>query len=106
MGKTGHRFIGDQKLRLCGHGAGELELAHFHLGEVARQAVRLVVESDLAKESLAPLLDFMGGVMTAAPPRHGIEERDADIVRQGEADEWPRQLKAARQAQMRALMRG
>ena len=40
MRQPGHRFVGDQQLRVRRHGARELELAHLHLGEIARQLRR------------------------------------------------------------------
>src|SRR5215468_4432948 len=105
MGKAGHRFIGDQKLRLCGHSAGELEFAHFDLGKIARQVARLIAKSDLAKECGTSLFDFVRGMMTAASCRHRVEERDPNVVGERQADERPRELKTPRQTQMRALMR-
>src|SRR6516165_1662978 len=44
--QSGHGLVGDQELRLGGHGARELELAHLHLGQIARQLRRLVRKRD------------------------------------------------------------
>ena len=56
--QPGHRLVGDQQLRLGGHGAGELELAHLDLGQVARHALRLGVEPDLAQQLHAALVEL------------------------------------------------
>ena len=50
-------------------------------------------------------VDVVGGADGAAR-RDGVEQRDAHIVDQTEAGERPRQLKAAGQSEMGALMRG
>ena len=62
MGQARHRFVGDQELRLGRHGARQLELAHFDLGEIARQLLRLGVEADLAQQ------------LGAARPRYRLRE--------------------------------
>ena len=46
MRQAGHGFVGDQQLRLGRHGARELELAHFDLGQIARHLLGLVGEAD------------------------------------------------------------
>ena len=51
MRQAGHRLVGEQQLRLGRHGAGELELAHLDLGQVARQASGLVGEPDSCSSS-------------------------------------------------------
>ena len=43
--------------------------------------------------------------MAAAPRVHGVEQRNAQVVGDRQAHERPRQLEAARQAEMRALVR-
>src|SRR5215472_1073348 len=44
--QPGHGLVGDQQLRLGGHGAREFELAHFHLRQIAGQLRRLVRKRD------------------------------------------------------------
>src|ERR1700745_692744 len=98
MGKAGHRFISDQKLRLCGHRAGELAFGHFDLGEIAREAPRFIAKPELAKECIASLFNFVCSLMTAPSRRYRVEEWDPNVVGERQAHEWPRQLKTARQA--------
>src|SRR6516165_388913 len=104
MSKSGHGLIGDEELGLGRHRASELEFAHFHLREVARQAPCLVAEADLAQKRRAAILDLVRTVMTAAPLCDRVQQRNAYIVGKGKTDEWPRQLETARQSEMRALM--
>ena len=106
VGQAGHRFIGDQELRLCRHGAREFEFAHLDLGELARQPRCLVVETDLTQKIDASRLEVWGRTMTAAARRHGVEERNAQIVGDAETGKRPRQLKGAGKTAPRALMRG
>src|SRR5262245_14584863 len=100
--EPGHDFVGDQQLRLRGHGAHELEFAHLDLGQVARAATRLGLESDHAQELDGALVELLRGQDQGAAPTHRIDQRDAQIIRHRQAHERPRQLEAARQAQMRA----
>ena len=58
MRQARHRLVGDQELRLGRHGAGELELAHVDLGQVARIVVRPVGEADQAEQFAAALVDL------------------------------------------------
>src|SRR5690348_13633277 len=44
--------------------------------------------------------------MVAAPDAHGVEERDAEVLRHRQAGERARQLEAPRHAEARALMGG
>ena len=68
MRQAGHRLVGDQKLRLGRHGAGELELAHLHLGQVARQLVRLIVEAHHLQQVVTALGEI-AGASEASPDR-------------------------------------
>jgi hypothetical protein len=81
MGEAGHGFVGDQKLRLCRHGAGELELAHLDLGQFTRQPLRLALEPDLAQK-LETTRRNIPGVKRGAARRDRVEERHAQIVRE------------------------
>src|SRR6516225_12018386 len=105
MRKPCHRLVGDEKLRFRSHGAGEFKFAHFDLGEVARQASRLVAEANLVQKGGATLLHLARSMVTAAAHRHRIEQWDADIVGQTQACERTRQLETACQSPMSALMR-
>ena len=58
MREAGHRLVGDQELRLRRHGAGELELAHLDLGEVARQLARLGRKADVAQQLVAAVVEL------------------------------------------------
>src|SRR5262245_29989471 len=102
MRQASHGFVGDQKLRLRCHGAGKLELAHLHLREIARAPPTLAVEPYLPKQLEAALVELGRRADQQGAPPHGIEERYAHIVGHREAHEWPWQLEAARQPQVRA----
>ena len=66
MGQPGHRLVGDQQLGLGRHGAGQFELAHLDLGQVARPPAGLVGEPDLgAAAPRRALLDRGIGKMRA-----------------------------------------
>ena len=105
MRQPGHGLVGDQELRLRRHGAGELELAHLDLREVARKlrapcrrarpaaAARRSASSSSAADSEAP---------GARIDR--VEQRHAQVVGDRQAGERPRQLEAARHAAARALV--
>ena len=58
MRQPGHRLVGEQQARLGGDGAGQFELAHLDLRQVARQPPRLVGEPDLPQQLVAALLDL------------------------------------------------
>src|ERR1700691_2648846 len=105
MGKSGHRFVSDQKLRLRRHGAGEFELAHLDLGELARQPICLAVETYLTQEVDATRFYVAGGAAGTARG-DGVEQRNAHVVGKGKACERPRPLKGAGKTAARALMRG
>ena len=79
------------------HGARQLELAHLDLREVAREPARLGVEPDLAQQLDAALVELGGRADQQGAPPHRVEQRDAQVVHHGEADERARQLEAARQ---------
>ncbi len=96
MGQSGHRLISDQERWLGGHRAGKFELAHFDLGEIARQASRLFAKADFVEELGTSLFNLVRGMMAAAPPRHGVEQGDPYIVGESETDERPRQLETSR----------
>ena len=65
--QPGHRLVGKQQPRRARHRAGEFELAHLDLGQVARQPARFVGKADIVKELEAALLDR--GVRRRAPDR-------------------------------------
>src|SRR6266436_5362149 len=104
--EPGHRFVGEQQPRRAGDGASQLELAHLDLGQIARQALRLLGEPDIGQKRLAALADRRTRKPRAVPGIDRVEERDAQIVEEAEAAERLGQLKAACQPQPRALVRG
>ena len=97
---------GEKQCRLCRHRAGQFELAHLDLGQVARPAARLIGEIDVAQQRLATLGDRRVGQMMAVPGVDRVEQRDAQVVGDGHARERPRQLEAAREPEARALVGG
>src|SRR5579875_922206 len=102
--QPGHRLVGKQQARLGGDGAGKFELAHLDLGQIARQAARLVGKPDLAEDGERALGDF---AFRQAPPRariDRIEERDTQIVEKGQRAKRLGQLKAARQPEAGAAI--
>src|SRR5437667_675759 len=103
--EAGHRLVGEQQPRRAGDGASELELAHLDLGQIARQALRLLGEPDIGQECLATLADRRAREPRALPGIDRIEQRDAQIVEKAEAAERLGQLKAAGQPQSGALVR-
>ena len=64
--QAGHRLVGDQQLRVGRHGAGQFELAHLDLGQIARQLVGLGREPDQAQQFVAAVVDLACGEMRAA----------------------------------------
>src|SRR5713101_9759829 len=102
--QTGHRLVGKQQPRRAGNGAGQLELTHLDLGQIARQALRLVGEPDFREECMAALVDRGAGEPRAVPGIDRIEERNAEIVEKIQAAERFGQLKAAGQPQPGALV--
>src|SRR5215207_953035 len=105
VAQSRHRLVGDQELRAGRHGAGELELAHLDLREVAWHLARLAGQPEEPQELQAALIDRRTTQMPAGPRVHRIEDRDAHVFGQRQAGEGPRQLEAARQPAARALMR-
>src|ERR1700736_2517065 len=104
--EAGHRLVGEQQARRTGDGASEFELAHLDLGQIARQALRLLGEPDIGQECPATLADRRTRKPRAVPGIDRVEERDAQIVEEAEAAERPGELKATRQPEPRALVRG
>src|SRR6185437_8876083 len=105
MRQTGHRLVGDEELGLGRHGAGELDLAHLDLRQVARPALRLLGEADELQQLVAARVELTRRQMRAAARIDGVEQRDADVLGDAEAAERPRQLEAPRHAEAGALMR-
>src|SRR5262249_43821279 len=105
MRQTRHGLVGHQELRFRRHGAGELELAHLDLGQVARPLVPLVLEAHQAEELGAAVVELGLGEMRLRAGVDRVDERNADIVLHGHAGEGARQLEAARDAEMGALVR-
>ena len=103
--RPGHRLVGDQELGIGRHGAGELELAHLDLGEVARQPMQLRREPDQPGQLLAAVFDFRLGQVPAAAGVRGEEQRNAQVFRDRQRRERARQLEAPRHAAMGALVR-
>src|ERR1700730_626979 len=64
-----------------------------------------MVQADLAQQVGASRFDIAYGTAGAAR-RHGVEQRNADIVEKAQTDERPRQLEAAGEPHARALMGG
>src|SRR6266404_2226571 len=95
IGEPRHRLVGNQELGLRRHGAGEFELAHVHLGEIARQVSRAVGEAHEGQELLAASPD-LGFGKRLAPRLDGVEQRHLEIVSNCHAGEGARQLEAAR----------
>src|SRR5499427_8742424 len=102
--QTGHGLVGDQELRLGGHGARELELAHLHLREVARQLRRLVRERDELQQLRAACVERGGRERAPRPRVDGVKQRHPQVVGDRQRRERPRELEAARHAAARALV--
>src|SRR5262245_22335747 len=105
MRQAGHRFVGDQQLGLSRHGARQFQLAHLDLGQVARPVPGLVGEPDQSEQLAAALVELARGEPRAGAGMHRVEQRNPQVVGDGERDERPRQLKAARHAEAGALVR-
>src|SRR5271166_120432 len=99
-----HGLVGDQELRLGSHGPRELELAHLHLREIARELARLAGEADQLQKLGTPGVELDRLECGPAPRIDRIEQRHAQIVRDSERREWTRKLEAARHAAACALM--
>src|SRR5947207_522829 len=85
--------------------ARQFELAHFDLGQVARQPPRLVGEADLVQQLLAARLDLDGGQAMAVPRVDREQQRHPDVVGQVQRVKRLRQLEAAGETEPGALMR-
>ena len=105
MRQAGHGFVRHEQLGLGRHGARELELAHFHLGEVARQLVGLALEADKPQELGAALSGFAGRMPGLRPFFHRVDQGHAQIVGDRHAVERARQLEAARDPEPGAFVR-
>src|SRR5690242_9651154 len=104
MGQAGHRFVGNQQLWLCRDCAGQFELAHLNLRQVARHLAGLSVKTNQSQQFNAAGIDAIRMERTGSFV-HRIEHRHTDIVGKIEADKRPWQLEAACEAAVRALMR-
>ena len=67
MRQPGHGLVGDQQLGLGGHGAGQLELAHLDLREVARQRRALASSPTSAQQLEAALVELAGELISQRP---------------------------------------
>src|SRR5579883_794439 len=106
MRKPGHRFVRDEQLWPCRHGTRQLELAHLDLRQVAWTPRSLVGKADETEKLLAARVELIGGQMAVRAGIDGVEQGNAQVLGDREAAEGLRQLKAARHAEPRALMRG
>src|SRR5260221_2583186 len=98
-GESRHRFVGDQQARLCRHGARQLELAQLDLRELAGEGLCLVGEADALQDLHRPL-----GALAVLEVHH-VGKGHEQVLQHGHAVERPRHLKAARDAEARALVR-
>src|SRR5665213_1097870 len=105
VGETRHRFVGNQEFWLRGHGARQFELAHFALGEIARQMPRLLFEANFAEQDSTSLPHFVLGTK-ATSRSDGVEQGYAYVIDEAETGERARQLEAPGQSDMGTLMRG
>src|SRR5262249_49783418 len=80
------------------------ELPHLHLRQVARPSPCLASKADEIEELMTTPVELARGKMRALPRIDGVEERDADVLRDAEAGEGLRQLEAPRHTEPRALM--
>src|SRR6476469_3750552 len=103
--QAGHRFVGDQQFGLGGDGARELELAHLHLRQIARHMARLMIEPDQPQQFDAAGVDAVAVQRTGALV-HGVKHGHAQVIGEVEAHERARELEAACQPTMRALVGG
>src|SRR6516162_5002344 len=99
-----HRLVGKQQPRGAGDRTGELELAHFDLGQIARQPGRLVGEPDIVEQCETAVDDGIMRKPRTGPSIDGVKQRNAQIVDEVEAAEGLGQLKAAREPEPRALV--
>src|SRR5271167_441292 len=97
-----HCLVGKQEPRSTGDGTGQFKLAHFDLGQIARQPGRLVGEPDIVEQCQAALADCTFRKPRPGSGIDGIEQRNAQIVDEVQAAEGLGQLKAASKPQPRA----
>src|SRR6185437_2628881 len=95
-----------QQLGLGRHGAGQLQLAHLDLGEIARQPAGFLGEPDHLQELVRACLGGVRRHRRLASRAHGVEQRDAHILGDAQRAEGARQLETPRHAAPRPLMRG
>ena len=106
MREVRHRLVGDQELRLRRHGAGELELAHVDLGEVAWKLAAQSMRPTRCRSLLATLVALRLRQMAVRAARvDRVEQRDLQVVGDRHAGERARQLEAAREAEPGAGVR-
>src|SRR5258707_365642 len=86
------------------HFISELELSHVHLSQAAGHRVRTSGEAHLPEDAHRLLDDAALGQLFV--PARGIEERHAQVVEHRHAGERLGDLKAAREAEADALVRG
>ena len=99
-----HRLVGEQQARLGGDGAGQFELAHLDLGQVARQPACLVASATSRNRSWQRA-SISARQMGSGAGVDRVHQRHPHIVDQVEGVERLRQLKAAREAEAGALVR-
>jgi hypothetical protein len=104
--QAGHRLVGDEQLRLRRHGAGELELAHVDLRQVAGIFRRAVGEADETEKLAATVSDFTRRETRTLPGVDRIEQRHPHVVGDRHAKERPWKLETARQPQPGPRVRG
>src|SRR5882757_1357398 len=105
MRQAGHRFVGDQQFRLGRHRTRQLQLAHLDLGQIARLAVRLVIEPDEAEILDAAVMQLFCAHVAAGTRLDGVEQRNAQVLGDRQAVERARQLERAREPEDGALVR-
>ena len=106
MRQACHGLVRDQQARRRGHCTRQFKFPHFDLGQVARQLPRFVGQPNGLQQVGAALLERAGAERLAVTGIHRVEQRNAQVLRQRERVEGPRQLEAAREAKTRALVRG
>src|SRR5882672_10454407 len=103
-GEPGHRLVGNKELRLRSNRPREPELSQVHLSQAARHRVRPCGEAHLPEDAHRLLDDAALGQLFV--PARGIKERHAQVVEHRHAGERLGDLKAAREAEADALVRG
>jgi hypothetical protein len=99
-----HGFVRDEEPRLRRHGAGELELAHLDLGEIARAVAGLVGKPDQLQKIGAARSELGRGAASARSCIAGVKHGHKQVFGDRQARERARQLKAARDAAARPLV--